>query len=73
MASVSCLGGGLRYDGMAISRGAQTERRGDAGPVRSLLDRTVFIPFYGRSVMQCDERSPAKEGRFFRVKFRLFD
>jgi hypothetical protein len=34
---------GLRYDGHAITRGAQTERRGGVGPVRGLLggkDRT---------------------------------
>src|SRR5262249_9761249 len=32
------FGGGLRYNDQAITPGAQTERRGDAGPVRSLLD-----------------------------------
>jgi hypothetical protein len=29
--------GGLRYDGDGNHPGAQTERRGGAGPVRSLL------------------------------------
>jgi hypothetical protein len=31
------FGGGLRYNERAIAPGAQTERRGDAGPVRLLL------------------------------------
>jgi hypothetical protein len=30
-------GGGLRYNEKAIGPGAQTERRGDAGPVSVLL------------------------------------
>jgi hypothetical protein len=31
------LGSGLRFNGKAIVPGAQTERRGGAGPVRLLL------------------------------------
>jgi hypothetical protein len=37
-------GSGLRYDGKAVVPGAQTERRGDAGPVRLLLGGETHRP-----------------------------
>jgi hypothetical protein len=37
MERISFAGGGLHYQERAIAPGAQTERRGDAGPVRNLL------------------------------------
>src|SRR3990172_12220825 len=57
--SVSSISG-LRYNQKVIAPGAQTERRGDAGPVRSLLrgkphrplffiktHRAALVPDYG--------------------------
>src|SRR6516165_9954483 len=45
--------GGLRYNGEAVVPGAQTERRGEAGPMRGLLggkDLTGrFVLFFNRS------------------------
>jgi hypothetical protein len=35
---------GLRYNQKVIAHGAQTERRGDAGPVRSLLGGKPYRP-----------------------------
>jgi predicted DNA-binding antitoxin AbrB/MazE fold protein len=48
---ISLVGGGLRYNGNVIGSGAQTERRGDAGPVRLLLggedSPAAFFPISG--------------------------
>ena len=40
------LGGGLRYNDGAITLGEQTERQGDAGPVRVCLAADTHRPLY---------------------------
>src|SRR6266576_4445357 len=39
---------GLRYNQKVIAPGAQTERRGDAGPVRSLLRGKPHRPLFAK-------------------------
>ena len=50
------IGGGLRYNDKATAIGAQTERRGLAGPVRALLggvcSPAAFFQLWGEPVLQ---------------------
>jgi hypothetical protein len=50
MDRIFCFAGSLRYNESAIDPGAQTERRGDAGPVRALLGGETSPAAFLRSV-----------------------
>ena len=55
---MSVVWGGLRYNENVIAVGAQTERRGDAGPVRGLLGgKDLTGRFFLRQPFQADPSS----------------
>src|SRR6516165_6109230 len=66
-------GTGLRYNEKAIAAGAQTERRGGAGPVRALLDRkdlTGRFYFHHRGARSPEQKINSMASCLIPLRFR---